>query len=515
MRRSIKIILYSLAVLGVIFLITSIFANTIVKNKLEDFISHSLPPNMITSYDELSVHTLDGSVYFKNPTLVIQNIEDGVKHTFINAENLKITDLSYWDYIFKKKIHIGKIILENPTTTYYKDRVIPIQDSTNQETKIKKPIFVDRLQLNHTKLAIYENGKDSTKLYTQNFSFEINGIEVNAETINRKIPFEYKEVLAKGDSIFVKANPYDNLSIKSFSIENKNIVLNELRYYTKYSRAELSRIIPVEQDHYDLTINSVEVADFDFGLKKDTVFFAKSKKISINTPSLDIYRDKLVTDDPSIKPLYSRSLRELTFDLTVDSVKINEAYLKYEEKVHKENSGGHIQFKNLNADISNLSNTYESPEKTDIKIKAHFMDNTPLSIDWSFDVQNPQDQFVFKANVETLEAEKMNRFTEPNLKVRLEGKANKTYFTVYGNDDNSRTDLKIHYSDFRVTVLKKDGKKKNKFLSTVANILVSKDSEKKDEKFKEGTGEATRDKTKSVFNFLWISVKSGLQKTIM
>ena len=515
MRRSIKIILYSLAILGVIALVSSIVANNIIKKKLENFISHGLPANMITSYNELSIHILDGSASLKNPSLVIQNKDDSVKHTFINAENLKITDVSYWDYIFKKEIHIGNIILENPTMTYYKDRMTPEKDSVKQRIQIEKPIFVGRLKLNHSKLAIYEKDKDSTKIYTQNLSFEINDIEVNSETINSKIPFEYKEMSAKGDSIFIKVNPYDNLTLKSFSIENRNIVLNDLKYYTKYSRAELSRIIPVEQDHYDLSIESLSIQDYDFGFKKDTVFFAKSKKIFLNTPSLDIYRDKLVTDDPTIKPLYSRSLRELSLDLTVDSVKINEAYLKYEEKVHKENSGGSIQFKNLNADISNLSNTYKSPEKTDIKIEALFMDNTPLSVDWSFDVQNPDDQFVFKANVGAMKADNMNRFTEPNLKVRLEGKANKTYFTIYGNDDNSRTDIKIHYSDFKVTVLKKDGKEKNKFLSAVVNILVSKNSEKKEEKFKDGTGEATRDKTKSVFNFLWISVKSGLEKTLM
>src|SRR5690606_8006099 len=134
--------------------------------------------------------------------------------------------------------------------------------------------------------------------------------------------------------------------------------------------------------------------------------------------------------------------------------------------------------------------------------------------EWMFDVQNKNDHFTFQAEVGSLVADKMNSFTEPNLKVRLEGQANKTYFTIDGNNDTSTTNMKINYSDFKVTVLQKDGEKKNKLLSAIANIFISKDSEKKNEYYREGTAEATRNKTQSVFNFLWISVKNALTKSM-
>lgn len=515
MSKTFRITLYSIIALGIVVLSATIVANIILKNKLENFILKELPNTMISSYDELSVHTLDGSVLIKNPKLIIQNKEDAEKHTFIDAEILIISDVSYWNYIFKKEIHIGKISLENPVVTYYKDRAITVKDTIESEINMERPIFVDRLIIDNTKLTIYEKSEDSTKLYTQGLSVEIGGIIVNKESINHRIPLEYKTLEAKGDTIFVKANPYENLTVARFSIKDRNFSLNNLNYKTKYSKALLSQIIEVERDHYDLSIASLSIQDFDFGFEKDRVFFAKSNQISLDTPNLVIYRDKLIADDTSIKPLYSRTLRELPFLLTVDSVKIKDGFLKYEERVKEENSGGQIQFKNLNANISNVSNTYTEPEKTDIKIKALFMDKTPIAVDWSFDVQDPYDQFVFKADIGHLEAERMNSFTEPNLKVQLQGQANKTYFTIDGNNENSKTDLKINYSDFKVTVLQKDGKKKNKFLSTVVNIFVSKNSEKKEDSYREGTGEATRNKTKSVFNLLWISVKSALEKTMI
>ena len=75
---------------------------------------------------------------------------------------------------------------------------------------------------------------------------------------------------------------------------------------------------------------------------------------------------------------------------------------------------------------------------------------------------------------------------------------------------NPKTDAKINYSDFKITVLRKDGKKKNKFLSAVVNILVSKDSDKPQDHFREGSAEVERKKDKSIFNFFWISLQGAL-----
>ncbi len=494
-------------------LITTIAANFILKNKLENFINKDLSENMISSYATLSVHTLDGTVMFTKPLMVIQNKDDKVKHTFVNAEKLIISGFSYWDYFFKKEIHIDQIILENPSFVYYPDKIIEEKDSIQKKNKMDKPIFVEDLKLTNSTILVYEKGEDSTKISVENLSLEMDNIHVNEEIFNRKIPFEYRDARVTGDSLFVKANDYDNLTVENFSWENKNVIFNNLTFKTKYSKSELSRVIDVERDHYNLSIKLLSINQLDFGYIKED-FFAKSKKVILDTPSLTIFRDKLVADDLSIKPLYSKSLRELPFQLTVDSMTIKNGLLEYEERVKEENAGGSINFKNLNATISNVSNNYGNSEKTELKIKALFMEKTPLSVNWSFDVQNKNDGFLFKADVGLLEAEKMNAFTEPNLKVRLEGSVDRTYFTIDGNNDSSKTDIKINYSDFKVTVLQKDGKNKNKFLSAVVNIFISKDSEKKSDQYREAFAEATRDKTKSIFNFLWISVKSALEKSM-
>lgn len=515
MSRVFKRIAYSMITLGILTLIGVVIANIILEKKLDNHLQNNLPSSLKVSYKKLSINSLGGSVSIKNPEIIIQNKEDSLMHTSIIIDKLSITDISYWKYLFKNEIHVDKIILENPIITHYKNRKTQSQDTVNPETQMERPIFIKQLAIDNTRLTVYESAKDSIKFHTQDFSIKFNDIKISQETLSQKVPFKYTQMEAKGDSTFLKANPYESLTMESFSIKNRNVYFNNLNFKTKYSKAELSRVINVERDHYNLSLKTLNIQDFDFGYKEDSLLFVKSSRISLNTPYLDIYRDKLVTNDTSIKPLYSRSLRELPFQLTIDSVLIKDGALKYTERVNKENTGGHIQFKNLNADISNLSNTYKAPVKTEIKIKADFMKKSSLSVDWSFDVQDLSDHFVFKADLDPLAASEMNQFTEPNLNVLLEGQANKTYFTIDGNDSKSKTDLKINYSNFKVTVLQKDGDKKNEFISAIVNIFVSKDSDQKKEKFREKTGEAERNKTKSIFNFLWISVQSALQKIMI
>src|SRR5690606_17654673 len=118
-------------------------------------------------------------------------------------------------------------------------------------------------------------------------------------------------------------------------------------------------------------------------------------------------------------------------------------------KVKEETDGGKLEFSNLNAVINNLSNTYEKGEnKTSLNIDAIFMENTPIKVDWTFNVADPNDEFVFKADIGNLAANHMNQFMEPNLNVKLNGEVNQTFFTINGNDHASIIDLKLKYDNF-------------------------------------------------------------------
>lgn len=511
MTKLFKGILYTAIALGLLVLIATIIANIVLKHKIENILAHKLPSHIHAAYDDLSVHALDGNIALSNIVITLKKESDSLPYGELRARGFAVEDISQWDFLINDRMYIGEIKLEQPRLHYYKNRVSSKKDSSDGKLNFHKPIWVKRLNIADAEIAVFQSGQDSVSLFTQGLVLHTANIRVNDSLLGQKIPFEYSNLSVEADTLFLQANDYDLLQAKRYSIRDRNILFNDVRYFTKYSRQALSKVRNKQRDHYDISLKSMSINDFTYGFK-DTLFTAQSKRVLLQSPSADIYRDKLLPPQTKIKPLYSRSLRELPFALSVDSVRIENGFLRYEEKVQEDQRSGYIQFKNLNADIAQVGNTYS--KKTDIKISALFMKSTPINVHWYFDVQEQSDQFIFKADVGALNAAEMNSFTEKNMGVKLEGEATQTYFTIDGNDEGAICDLKIRYSDFKVTVLQKDEKKKNHFLSAIVNIFVSKDSKGKEEVFSEGSGEVTRDKTKSVFNLLWISIKSALQKSM-
>ncbi|MFC7356686.1 hypothetical protein ACFQO1_03225 [Jejudonia soesokkakensis] len=514
MSKTLRWIISSIGAIIIIGLLATMYINYTVKNKVENFLATQLPSNISQSYKRMNLDVLRGTITIFEPSVVFQNKKDNQQHTFITLDKIIIEEVSYWDYLFNEEIHIEDIKLKSPVITYYKDRLITSTDTVRKAPiRLYKPVIVDELSIDNTTLKIIDATKDSIFMYAENLTIEIDDILVTSETLKRRLPLEFSEYEAETDSVFLKVSPYENVSVGDLKLKDKKLAIQKINLRTKYSRQQLSNILSVERDHFDIDFNSLTASEIDFGFKNNRLF-VNVPQILFEDPKAVIYRNKLLADDPKIKPLYSKMLRDLNFDLTVDEIEIKNGAITYTERVKADNSGGTINFSNLFASIYNASNTYPSGTKTQIDIKAEFMENTPFNVNWEFDVTNTADQFLFKAEIGSLAAAELNKFTQPNLKVKLEGMTNKTYFTISGDNNTSMIDMRMNYDDFKVSILGDNGRDKKGFVSAIANLFIKKDSDNEENSFREGSGNATRNKTKSFFNYLWLNTESGLKATL-
>ena len=62
------------------------------------------------------------------------------------------------------------------------------------------------------------------------------------------------------------------------------------------------------------------------------------------------------------------------------------------------------------------------------------------------------------------------------MNVTTNGDLEEIYFTFNGNRDVSNGAFAIRYEDLKVELYKKDGKKKNKLMSAVGNLLAKNDT---------------------------------------
>ena len=514
-----KKLLLTLFALFTILGVAAILLNTYLKNQLQEIIKNDLPASIIIEYEDIDIDSWGGNASMTNATVRIK-ANDSMPRSEVSNASVSLRGLDHWDYFKNKNIHFKKITIHADSLSHYQQA--KKKNKTKQDSSVTNPIKsenlnstfqIDEFELVTNYIQIFKPKTEELLLKTAHFNLKLEHISPTiTETITR--PFNYKQIDISYESLFYQMNEFDNLTVDHVHWDGSSLQLTNTQLKTSISRKQLSNRIDKERDHVDLKIKEIIIDSLKYGDRSGR-FYMNAPSMILVEPALDIYRDKLLPDDLTTKPLYSQMLRELNFDLMIDSLKIKNGSIIYTEKVNTQSKPGSINFKNLNVNLTNIGNTYSQQEKkTKIDIKAIFMKQSPMSLEWEFDVQNPQDKFYLVGSVSKLPVTNLDTFTSPNLGVELQGNLEHTYFTIYGDNYNSHIDMQMTYDDFKVSILNKEKQKKKWFASTVANIFIAKTSKNEDSGFKEGSGEVTRNQTKSFFNYLWINLKEGMLKTV-
>jgi len=515
-----KIVIFVLSLLALIFVL-NIGLSFWIKKELPKIINENNDSPYHIVYKTIDIALLSGTILINDITIVPKKVmNDTTVKTglFATISDVDIKGISVWSFLFNKKIKASKIIINKPEIILHKKDEKAVNNPKSINESVVKPfkntISVSDIHLLNANLKIISTKTNLPLLVVSNLSLELDDVILNDETLEDKIPFKYKDFDFSCDSIYFRANEFYHLKASTIQSTKSELKIDNFKLIPKYSRAEFVRKIPVEKDIYSTTIQSISLSKMDWGLEKDDFYF-HSKNIVLDTVFANIYRSKIPNDDLSKKPLYNKLLRELPFKLKVDSLTIRESVLEYEEEKTFEKGAGLLSFNKFNMVVTNINSGFKAEKLPDVKIKVncHFMNVSPLKVDWRFNVLDKSDGFAIKGTILNFPSEQLDPFTKPYMNVDVEGKLNEVFFNFAGNDLKSSGNFAIKYNDLKVTVFKKNSRKeKNKFLTAVGNLFVKKDS---GEKLKEVEVEVDRIPEKSFYNFLWRSIGEGLKKTLL
>ena len=515
-----KIVVFVLGLLALIFVLI-IGLSFWIKNELPKIINEKNDSPYHIVYKMIDITLLSGTILINDITIVpkkAMNETSDKTGLFATISDVNIEGISVWNFLFDKKIKASKLTISKPKIILYKNDDKALNNPKSIHESVVKPfkntISVSDILLENTSLKIISNSSNLPLLVVSNLSLELDNVVLDDETVENKIPFNYKDFDLSCDSIYFKANEFYHLKASTIHGTKSDLKIDNFKLIPEYSRAEFVRKIPVEKDIYSTSIKSISLNDMDWGFEKEDFYFF-SKSILLDTVYANIYRSKIPNDDLSKKPLYNKLLREIPFKLQVDSLQIRESILEYEEEKTFEKGAGLLSFHQFNMAVTNINSGYKERKLSEVKIKVdcHFMNVSPLKVDWRFNVLDKSDGFKIKGTILNFPAEKLDPFTEPYMNVDVEGKLNEVFFNFAGNDLKSSGNFAIKYHDLKVIVFKKNSRKeKNKFLTAVGNLFIKNDSH---EKVKEVEVEVDRIPEKSFYNFLWRNIGEGLIKTLL
>lgn len=507
LKKNTKFALGSLAAVGVLIL-SLLFLNNFLENKIRKSVEGNLE-KVNGTFEEVDVKLLNRSAEITNTSFSIEG-------KILKVDAILLEDIHLWDYIFHKDIVVGKLNISNPVVKLFKFQEEKQDSSSSKKSsKFKNKLLIKRLNINGGSFQIFEKDSSAHRLFTKIKDIKMEQVRINSKTLEETVPFNYDLILLNVDSVFYDLDDQHTLAAGNFVIDNNKVLVNNLQIIPKFSKSDHQETIQVEKDRYDLRIDSLSMNSFNWSMENDSLKI-KNSFTEISRVSFDIYRDKLQPDDTTLKPLYSKMIREMPILLQLDSIHIKNVYLRYEERIHADRKSGVVDFSDLNAQIQNITNIgldRKNFPKTELNATANFMTQAPLKVSMEFDVSDKNDRFHINGSMSSLAAEQMNKFMKPAMNVEAKGKILDMYFDFSGDHTKGSGSMKLDYNDFKVEVLRKDGESKNKVVSALANLILKNKPIDRKANYKEIS--FTRDKTKSFWNYLWNLVKNGALKSFL
>lgn len=494
---------------------------------------NQIPDELPFALDALIINAKD--LYSRiSPVYAVSMAEiktDSEKLQMNDFELKSVPDFKTWESQFKNQkslynikgkslvlasLAIGKNKLALKGTQLISPEIIIRNRNQSVQKALKSKKTFD-LNLDHIALVnaavsvLKSNGEKS--LSVNELNANVKGFLMNSETDNNKLPFSWEDYNITGKRFFYDAGKYYHLTMASFHTNPSEIDIEYFKMVPKVTRSEFVRMIPMENDLFNLSANRVQLSGLQWKFEKDQpnilLNYAKFMQVDAN-----IFRSKIPKDNPKEKPLYSKLLRSIKFPLLVKNLDLIQSKLVYEEDKPDTNGPGKVIFTQFNMNVKNINSNKRKGEKTEVPIAIHcqFMDASPMQVNWNFDTANRHDDFTIKGSIGKLPAADITPFIKPYMNITATGTISSLNFDFRGNNDRMTGTFRIKHKDLKVNLLDKDTKKKKNILSAVANLLVKKDSEK----FPESVDiEVERNKQRSFFNFYWKGIEDGLKKTLL
>lgn len=421
-------------------------------------------------------------------------------HIAFNINKLEFVDK-------KLNVDLKDLLVENVNGTFKAG-----EKTTNKSAGpgIINSIIIRKTSLKNSNIT-YDKGKQPLTFHDLNAT--VNNIELSPKPNQTGLSFKVKDYYITTRNLAYKTQFY-NMSLGLIKLNKNKVQINNFAMKPLVSRAQFIKMIPVERDLYDLKAGQITAkGEWDLFSHNKMV---NASQVDIESANANIFRSKIPKDDPKIKALYSKMLRSIKIPMTIHNLDLKNSVLVYEEDTPESMGPGKLTFSNFNMNVKNLNSAKikGKPTKVDIKINCSFMNLSPLSVNWNFDVADQNDKFAISGKTTNLPASGINPFIRPYLHVTATaGTIQEMLFSFKGNPAGLHGTFNLKHKDLKIAVLNKNNHEKKGFLTAVANVFLKSNSGNFPDAVTVENVE--RDPTKSFFNLFWRGIEQGLKKTLI
>jgi hypothetical protein len=379
-------------------------------------------------------------------------------------------------------------------------------------------IFASKsLHVNDAEITIFQNEK---KKLQEKISFDLVKLRIenkpskgflHAEEFSFRIPKVTRQK---------KLYKYDIDEISYSSISNlftaRNIIITP-----NFNKEIYQKQVGFQSDYFEGKIDSIFIVQPNIRKWFDREELV-GKMLSVNGLNLNIYRDKRVPFDENRRPKMPQDLmKSAEYSFMIDSFKLINSRINYTEQPLIGDSEGKIRFSEIEARLMPFTNMKSSTGKIpDFRVEATatIMDSCQVKTSMNFQMNHPENLFTATGSLSSFNMHILNPVLEPLafLSIRS-GRVDQFQFKFSADQTKSVGDLFFGYNNLRISVLetKNGNTKESKFASFLANSLMLRSKNPKGkEQLLPNEINFQRDQKRSVINYTWKSVFSGIRNTM-
>jgi hypothetical protein len=248
----------------------------------------------------------------------------------------------------------------------------------------------------------------------------------------------------------------------------------------------------------------------------------EAKRLTVDGVELEDYRDKRNPPRKNWKPpMPHEALTNLKMQIRIDSVIVNGGKITYSEQTGDQ--PGTLFFDEVSMKAGPLTNDSAMMAQgfvLQVRGTARLMGSGAVSLSVHFPMPAKNGNFSFSGLLTGFDMTKLNPFLSAQIPAKIEsGYIDKLVIPpVYANSHHSKGKLILYYHDLKADLPPQTDKKwesiKKSVLSWAANAYVASSNPSDNGKLREGVVYFERDAGKSIFNYLWKSLFSGIKSTV-
>ncbi len=525
-------------------LVISLFLEPYAEQKLKSAFHKTTQKAYILDFDDLDLNLIGPEISVENISIYpdssrLDSVRLSRKSQALSrfqSDNFSIRKIGIFDMFLKDRLNIGSVELKNPQIFLEHDRNQKKADSTstgvNQNLNARiynsistyfKSLAIDEIEITGASLAIKEAKTGKDILMFRNGFLQLSDIIADSTSAKREQFFitDKLEWSAQEVSWTLPDNLY---SLKAHALggssSDQNVFADSLRLEPLYPKYEFSQTVGNEIDRIDLMIKRLVMDEVNFdSLMHNRKLIAGTLKIK--NAEMDIFHDKRLPGGiTKVKPLPHLKFREIDFPVKIDTISIVDSYISYSEHLNKVANPGTVTFEELEAMLLAVSNRKPDSKESDaitFEAKTKVMGSGLLNVYFSFPTSDTSGRHSIYGSLGSMSMKDLNPVLENVGLVHVEdGLINSLEFSMVLDKRKAKGSLTLNYKDLNIKILETDEVKEGgtkKLTSFIANTFVIEKSNT-EEPLRKGNIEFERIEEKSVFNYWWKSLLSGIKDNI-